>query len=204
MGNLQSISNAFELLDENITVVDDPGEISEPRGLVLPGVGAFGEAIENLREKEFVTPLEELVLENDIPFLGICLGMQFLATESEEGGHHKGLDWIPGTVNRIEPDEEGFEVPHMGWNETEVVSSSPLYTDLGDDPTLYYAHSFKFDVSNPEQYVSSRAYHGTWFTTGVTYENIHGVQFHPEKSQGTGLRMIENFIDITEKGDTDG
>jgi len=199
MGNIQSISNAFKLLDEEPLIVDNPDELSDVKGVVLPGVGAFGEGMGSLREKGFVTPLEKLVLEKEIPFLGVCLGMQFLATKSEEKGTHKGLDWISGTVRRIEPEQEGYEVPHMGWNDTRIRAQSPLYEGLGKEPVFYFAHSYHIDAAEEnEKYVTADAYHGTWFTAGVSRDNIYGVQFHPEKSQGAGLKLIENFIDITE------
>jgi glutamine amidotransferase len=202
IGNLQSIRNAFKLVDEDPLVIADPDELTDIRGVVVPGVGAFADGIANLRKKGFVDPLERLVLKEKVPYLGVCLGMQFLANASTERGRHKGLGWIPGTVRRIRPEEDGYQIPHIGWNEARVTDSNqPLYTDLGDEPVFYFVHSYHFDVDDDHaDCVTATGWHGATLTASVRRDNIFGVQFHPEKSQGAGLKLVENFVDITREG----
>ena len=203
MGNLQSIYNAFALLDGSPRIVEDPAALADARGVVVPGVGAFGEGIESLRDRGFVAPLKRLVQEEGVPYLGLCLGMQFLATGSTERGHHKGLDWMPGMVTRIDP-AEGYTVPHMGWNEINLATPDPdLYQKIGIDPVFYFIHSYHFEVNDPA-HVTATVWHGGSFTASVRKDNVYGVQYHPEKSQGTGLKVVENFVSIVDRGNPDG
>lgn len=200
IGNLQSIRNGFKLVDEDPLIVTDPTDLTDIRGIVVPGVGAFGDGIANLRNKGFIEPLEQLVLKEEIPYLGICLGMQFLADASTERGRHDGLGWIPGTVRQVTPEEDDYRIPHVGWNEATVTDGErPLYDELCDKPVFYFVHSYHFDVDDDyTDCVTATGWHGVPLTASVRLDNIFGVQFHPEKSQKAGLKIIENFVKVTE------
>jgi len=194
VGNIQSICNAFKALGTTPTVVDTGDEIVSPDGLVLPGVGAFPDGMEELRERDMVEPLERHVLEDSTPFLGVCLGMQLLAERGTEHGDHKGLGWIEGTVERIHT-EGSFEVPHMGWNETDIKMKDLLFDELPDNPTFYYVHSYQFVLAEKGDSIKTAStWHGTNITASVRKDNVFGVQFHPEKSQAAGLKLLENFL----------
>jgi len=203
MGNIQSIYNAFEVVGEKACIVNDPSELSDAKAIILPGVGAFSDGIKNLQKLGFIDPLEEEVLRKGKPYLGICLGMQFLARESHEHGLHKGFGWIPGAVKKIEPSDPGFKVPHMGWNNVKVLKKDDvLFAGLGENPVFYFVHSYHLE---PEEAfggrVTSTSWHGTTITASVRKDNIFGVQFHPEKSQGAGLKLLENFVALVNRGD---
>jgi glutamine amidotransferase len=198
MGNIQSIYNALEVVEGNPRIVDDPGDLGTTDGIIVPGVGAFADGMAALQERGFVDELEQRVLDDDVPYLGLCLGMQFLASMSTEHGDHDGLGWIPGVVERIEPDDTEFTVPHMGWNGVETRSDSMLYREFPSDPTFYFVHSYQFHPET-ESVITGTSWHGTEITASVQKDNIFGVQFHPEKSQGTGLRLLENFTEFVER-----
>jgi glutamine amidotransferase len=198
MGNIRSIYNALEVVGGNPRIVDDPDDIGDADGIIVPGVGAFADGMAALHERGFVEALERHVQTDGIPYLGLCLGMQFLATESYEHGEHDGLGWIPGVVRRIEPEDETFTIPHMGWNSVDTESESPLYSDFPSDPTFYFVHSYQFDPETASV-TTGTSWHGAEITASVRKDNIFGVQFHPEKSQGTGLRLLENFTDYVER-----
>lgn len=206
MGNIQSIKNALAVIGENPRLVSSPDELGTPAGIILPGVGAFEDGIQNLRTQGFIEPLEELVLDGDIPYLGLCLGFQFLAERSHEHGTHDGFGWIPAEVTRIVPDDE-HRVPHMGWNETNVKDpdDSVLFDGFDTAHTFYYVHSFCVEME-PEHtdLVAATAWHGTDITAAARKENIFGVQFHPEKSQSAGLRLLENFVTFATGGSDNG
>lgn len=198
MGNIQSIYNALEVVGENPRVVDDPDDLGTAEGIILPGVGAFADGMAALHDRGFVDELEQRVLNDEVPYLGLCLGMQFLASTSTEHGEHDGLDWIPGTVRRIEPDSTEFTVPHMGWNSVTTRSDSVLYREFPTKPTFYFVHSYQFAPEN-EAVITGTSWHGTEITASVRKDNLFGAQYHPEKSQGTGLRLLENFTEFVER-----
>ncbi len=194
MGNLQSISNAFELLGENVTIVNDPSKLRQAKAIILPGVGAFGDGIKNLQERGFIPVLQEEVIEKKKPYLGVCLGLQFLAKTSEEHGIHQGLGWINGEVKHIKPNSQQFKIPHIGWNEITFQEKTTLFDDLGDKETFYFVHSYALSLAPEEaDTITSTCWHGTTITASIQKGNIFGVQFHPEKSQGAGLKVLENF-----------
>ncbi len=195
MGNLKSICNAFEVLGANVFVTSDPKDLEQAEGIILPGVGAFRDGMKNLEERGFIAVLEEQVLKQKKPYLGICLGMQFLAKKSHEHGLHKGLGWIEGEVRLIEPENLKYKVPHIGWNEVLFKAEGFLFKGLGDKETFYFVHSYGFVPTAAEKYiVRGTTWHGTEIVASVEKENILGVQFHPEKSQGAGLKILENFL----------
>ncbi len=192
-GNLRSVLNAFEAIGQKVKITRDPGEISKASGLVLPGVGAFGKCIESITANGLFEVLAEEVLVKKKPYLGICLGLQFLARQSFEHGCHEGFGWIDATVEKIVPEEPGFRVPHIGWNNIDVRVEDPLFDGL-EEPVVYFVHSYKLVMNNgSDAVVSSVCWHGTEIVASVQKDNIFAVQFHPEKSQQHGLKILENF-----------
>jgi imidazole glycerol-phosphate synthase subunit HisH len=195
MGNLRSVQNAFRVLNEDPQLITDPGALADAEAIVLPGVGAFGEAMMRLNAAGFVQALEQEIRRDGKPFLGLCLGMQLMATESFEHGRHRGLGWIEGTVREI-PSQIGGEsvrVPHMGWNDLEVVHRDGMLRDVSSAPTVYYVHSY-FVAPTDTSVVSGYATHGVRFASVVEQGNLFGTQFHPEKSQQDGLALLRGFL----------
>lgn len=197
-GNLRSVEKAFErAARENgfaarFSVTDDAALILRADRVVLPGVGAFGACMQGLAAREGVLEaLEHTVLAHGRPFLGICVGMQLLADRSVEFGLHDGLGWIVGEVGPFA--EAGLRTPHMGWNEIELPAPHPLLDGL-DDAAFYFAHSFCFAPENISHSIAFCRY-GERFTAAVSRDNIAGVQFHPEKSQQAGQRLLRNFLE---------
>jgi glutamine amidotransferase len=195
MGNLQSVRNALERVGCEVLVSSNPAALSEADGLVLPGVGAFGEAMSNLHKRKLVEPLMRAVLDEGKPLLGICLGMQLLADKSDERGIHQGLSLIPGQVTAI-PDSIGLHLPHIGWNDLSICMRNPLFIDLSDKSAFYFVHSYRFECD--PAYISAITDYGVDITASVQRDHIFGVQFHPERSQRKGLRLLRNFIDFVE------
>lgn len=192
MGNLDSIRRAIEECGGEPVVTDDPGVVKRAPSLVLPGVGAFAHGMRNLRERKLEEPLNEQVLGRGVPCLGVCLGMQLLARRGEESGETAGLGWIDGDVRRLVP-ANGERVPHVGWNEVHVEQRSPLFAGLDDGRDFYFVHSFHFTPSDPDAVVARTPY-GGGFASAVAKDNVHGVQFHPEKSQRAGFEVLANFL----------
>ena len=197
MGNTKSVFNAIKLLGEDVIITDDISKLETADALVLPGVGSFSDGMKNLHERNLIKPLTNFVLEHKKHYLGICLGLEFLANASSEGGNNTtGLGWIKGEIKKIEPLDKSLKVPHMGWNDTQITKNSVLLKDI-DSPIFYYLHSYFFDV-DPEEtdcITSTCQYGDVQITSSIQKENIFAVQFHPEKSQEVGLKMIKNFID---------
>ncbi len=192
-GNLRSVLNAFEAIGQKAKITKDPKEIANCAGIVLPGVGAFGKCIESLKEQGLLDVLNEEVLVKKKPYLGICLGLQFLAHYSNEHGYHEGFGWLDAGVEKIVPDDPKFRIPHIGWNNITVKKKEPLFTGI-EDPVVYFVHSYRLMVENGNSsVVSSICWHGTEIVASVQKENIFAVQFHPEKSQQHGLKILENF-----------
>lgn len=192
MGNLHSVRHAFDAIGAEVVVTRDPDELRAAERIVLPGVGAFGECVKNLEAVGVRDVLEELVIDRGTPFLGICLGMQVLATVGEEFGVHDGLGWVPGRVRRFEG--PGLLVPHVGWNEVAPQVESPLFRGLGHAPCFYFVHSYHFVPDDPRVVAATCDYGGT-FVAALLYRNLFATQFHPEKSQEAGLRLLENFLE---------
>ncbi len=194
-GNLRSVANAIEALGRQAQVVEDARGLRGASAIILPGVGAFGDGMEGLRKRDLVDVLTEEVVGKGKPFLGICLGMQVLATEGLENGRHLGLGWIPGTVRRIEPAEKRFKVPHMGWNDVQSERPSRLLEGLPEAPVFYFVHSYYFDPApDSVDTVTATAWHGAKVPAVIERGHVFGVQFHPEKSQRAGLKVLENFL----------
>lgn len=193
-GNLRSVLHALNYLQaESIRVVRTPHDLRGAEKIILPGVGAFGAGMEKLREQDLVNPIRDAVYAG-LPYLGICLGMQFLFERSDEMGNFEGLGLLPGTVTRF-PDVPDLKVPHMGWNTVQPCKQSALLKDLPDDSYAYFVHSYYCIPERPDDLLLTAEY-GIPFAAGVEQGNIYGVQFHPEKSQKTGLRILTNFLEI--------
>lgn len=197
MGNVRSLRNALGFAGADAVVTSDPAEILHAGRLLLPGVGAFGMAMENLRSRGLVEPLGKAVLDQGTPFLGICLGMQLLAESSEEHGRHDGLGWLRAEVRRFSQVSEGGprKVPHTGWNRVDPLHAHPLFAGL--DPRameFYFVHSFHI-VCRDRDDAASETLYGYPFVSAVARGNIFASQFHPEKSQDNGVQMLRNFLE---------
>lgn len=178
-----------------VLVTDKPEDILAADHIVLPGVGAFAACMANVAARPgLVEAMTQAVTVRGVPFLGVCVGMQMLATRGLEFGETPGLGWIPGEVRRLEPAGHQFKVPHMGWNALTDVAAHPLFDGLSAGDHMYFTHSFAFHPTD-EADVAARADHGGVFTAAVVRGNIAGVQFHPEKSQAAGLRLLANFLE---------
>ena len=189
MGNLRSVENALAFLDVPHRLVREPEEVLAADKLILPGVGAFQKAMENLTSTG-VAAATIAAARKGTPLLGICLGMQLLADFGEEGGRCAGLGLVHGTVKRLEAGAE-LRIPHMGFNVVKVMKAHPLFDGIADESHFYFAHSFRFDCS--DDVVLGCARHGVEFAAAVADGNVWGAQFHPEKSQSHGLRLLQNF-----------
>jgi len=188
MGNLRSVQKGFERVGFEAVVTGDPKMVRDAHAVVLPGVGAFGAAMERLKKSGL---LEEIVraIKTGKPYLGICLGLQLLFTESEEGGRYEGMDLIKGKVVRFKGD---LKVPHMGWNRIRIVKPNPLLEGIPDGAYFYFLHSY-YVVPEDFSVVAATTEYGVEFASMVWRDNLFATQFHPEKSQKLGLRMLENF-----------
>ena len=194
MGNLQSVLNAAEYVGGcNPLITDDPGVIRSANGLILPGVGAFEDAMKELKKRKLIDLLHNAVLVKKKPILGICLGMQLLFQESEENGIHKGLGWLDGTVKKFDIPLK-FRIPHIGWNDIIINKDTPLLNHIESDKNFYFVHSF-YAVTD-EQYVIAKCNYGINFTAAVSKGNIYGTQFHPERSHMDGLSILKNYFNI--------
>lgn len=193
MGNLHSVSKAIEFVGGDAVVTSDPKAIEAADKIVLPGAGAFAEGMERLRELGMIEVLNREVREKHKPFLGICLGMQLAAVVGEEHGRHAGLGWIDARVVRFSGIPESFKIPHMGWDDVRFVAESPLFAGLDSPATFYFVHSYHV-VPADDSIVTATCDYGKDVVVAVSTENLHLVQFHPEKSQKKGLKVLENFI----------
>lgn len=192
MGNVKSIENAINHVgDFYITVTSDKKAILGADIIILPGVGAFPDAMKRLQEKELVSVLNEAVIMQKKPTLGICLGMQLLFEESEEKKVTRGLGWIPGKVSYMSPGAE-LRVPHIGWNSLTLQNNSVIFNSLKSDKDFYFVHSLHAVCD--DEYVLAKFDYGCFMTAAVQKDNIVGMQFHPEKSQQNGLLVLKQFL----------
>lgn len=193
MGNIRSVSKAIEAAGGEITITQNLEEIKKSKAIVLPGVGAFRDCMANLNELGLLDVVKEEILRGK-PYLGICLGMQILFTESEEFGICKGLDIMKGKVIRFSLPKE-YKIPHMGWNRVKFMKKNKLLSDVPDSSYFYFVHSY-YVVPDEKVVVGGVTDYGVEFTSMVIYENIFATQFHPEKSQKMGLKLLKNFIQL--------
>ncbi len=191
MGNLRSVYKAFEKVGAEARVIQSPRDLTGAQGVVLPGVGAFGQAMENLHAAGWVEPLRDACARGT-PFIGICLGMQLLFDSSEEMGQHAGLGILPGDVKRF---AGNLKVPQMGWNQIYIRQPSPLLADVADGSYAFFVHSY-YCAPRDSSVILATTDYGIEFASMVGRANVLGAQFHPEKSQAVGLKMLENFAKI--------
>ncbi|MGY8991828.1 MAG: imidazole glycerol phosphate synthase subunit HisH, partial [Rhodospirillales bacterium] len=170
-------------------------DIEKTAALIIPGVGAFGEAMKRLNNLRLIETLNDRVTKDGVPVFGICLGMQMFAEQSSEGGHHEGLGWVQGKVERI-PDAPDVRIPHVGWNDLERRPGSVMFNNIDDAATFYFDHSFALTCD--EKIVTATATYGHKIVSAIHHDNIMASQFHPEKSQNNGLRMLRNFLNFAE------
>ena len=198
ISNLRSVQKAFEHLDTEVTLVDTPDRLAQADRLILPGVGAFPAGMRGLQERGLVEPIKQAVRDGK-PLIGICLGMQLLFESSDEMGETQGLGLLPGQVARIRDADVRspsiLKIPHMGWNQLDVVREHPLVRDLVSGSYAYFVHSYAI---YPEQHdiVLATTEYGGPFASIVGRGNVCGLQFHPEKSQAVGLRLLRNFLSL--------
>ena len=193
MGNLRSVQKAFEKVGAEAEIIHDPNQVAEAQKLVLPGVGAFRDAIAHLHDAKLVEPIKDFIRGGQ-PFLGICLGLQMLFTKSLEDGEHEGLDVFPGQVVRFAVPSP-MKVPHMGWNQVKIVRQAPVLEGIPDQANFYFVHSYHVVPDDPAIIATSTDY-GVAFTSMVWHENVFACQFHPEKSQRLGLEILRNFAQL--------
>jgi glutamine amidotransferase len=201
IANLRSVEKAFARLGVAAAILDRPDRLRDARGIVLPGVGAFADAIGKLTAQGFVEPLAVEIARGK-PVLGICLGLHVLFSESEEFGRHRGLDLLAGRVRRFAdgaPDPwlpgARLKIPHMGWNRVRVERPAPILRGLPDDPHFYFVHSYYVEPADPAVVAGSTQY-GVRFTSVIWRDNLFATQFHPEKSQAAGLTLLKNFAGL--------
>lgn len=193
MGNLRSVQKAFESFGTEAVITSDAAVLQQADKVVLPGVGAFEDAIKELRNRDLVSPIHDLVASGK-PFLGICIGLQLLFDVSYEGGEYEGLGIIAGEVRRFEIAAE-FKVPHMGWNQVNIEHAAPILKGIENNTYFYFVHSYYVVPSDPNVISVTSDYDGT-FCAGIWRDNLFATQFHPEKSQRAGLQLLQNFSEI--------
>ena len=194
VGNLRSVSKALERVGAAVRVTSSPADIESADAVVLPGVGAFAHCMDNLRAAG-LEPAVRDAAASERPFLGICVGMQILFEESDEFGRVEGLGILPGRVRRFEPKDAALKVPHMGWNELQVRRRAPHLEGLADDARVYFVHSYYVETPDPSIVATTTTY-DVDFVSSAWRGNIFATQFHPEKSQATGLKILGNFASL--------
>jgi glutamine amidotransferase len=201
MGNLRSVQKGFEAVGAEAIVTNDSQKILSAKSVVLPGVGAFKDCMTNLEKLDLIDTVHQSV-KSGKPFLGICLGLQLLFNQSEEFGQVNGLGILHGKVVGFKDAQpksdsgEPLKIPHMGWNTVKVVPGNPLFDSVTDESYFYFVHSYYIAPENPAIIATTTCY-GIDFTSGVHHENIHALQFHPEKSQRLGLTILKNFSNLS-------
>ena len=193
MGNLFSVVSALEILGADVTICQAPDSLKEVDKIILPGVGAFKDCINTIIKTGFKDTLTREVIEVGKPIYGICLGLQIMGQKSSEFGKHKGLGWIEGDVIELKPNVHNLRVPHVGWNNVNYREDSPLFADLPESPDFYFVHSFHLQCDQ-NQDIEATCDYGQTVTAAIRKNNIFASQFHPEKSQDFGLKVLENFL----------
>lgn len=193
MGNLRSVEKAFQHMGHRATITDDPAVVAKATKVVLPGVGAFRDAIAALKSRRLVEPIQAAIAAGK-PFLGICLGLQLLFDRSFEDGEHRGLGVIAGDVVRFDV-PPGYKVPHMGWNQVRFRHRSPLFAGIDEGTHFYFVHSY-YVVPREDVVIAAETDYPRPFCASIWRDNIFATQFHPEKSQAAGLRVLNNFAQI--------
>ncbi|MCD7981605.1 MAG: imidazole glycerol phosphate synthase subunit HisH [Clostridiales bacterium] len=192
-GNLKSVQKALAFLEKESVITRDPEEILQAEKVILPGVGAFGDAMENLKRLGLVPVIRETT-DRQIPFLGICLGLQLLFESSEESPGVAGLGILKGRIVRI-PDQEGLKIPHIGWNSLELTNNGRLFAGFSGEPYVYFVHSYYLEAED-ERIVKASTEYSAHIHASVEQGNVFACQFHPEKSGEAGLRILKNFVNV--------
>ena len=197
-GNLRSAEKSFQLMSEELNVgqvkvSNKPEDVVNADRVVLPGVGAFADCKHELSSIMGLYEAIEAHVKTGKPFMGICVGMQMMATCGHEHGYHEGFNWIKGDVKIMETNDKNLKIPHMGWNNLNILNSHPVFNNINENDHVYFVHSYHFEVENNNNLLASVDYGGK-VTAAVAHENIIGTQFHPEKSQSVGLQVIKNFL----------
>lgn len=196
MGNLLSVKRAFEKCGAKVLIVENPEELNNASHIVLPGVGAFKDGMANIREKNWEPFIKEAVYEKEVPLLGICLGMQLLADKGYEIEETQGLGLIPGEIIKLSTTEREIRIPHVGWNELNIIKKDePLLEGISDKTDFYFVHSYHFNVTESNTIITDTPYCDR-FSSIVGKGLVYGVQFHPEKSQRPGFKLIQNFLNL--------
>ena len=194
MGNLRSVQKAFERVGHEPVITSDPRVLQSADKVVLPGVGAFGDAMQELHSRELVEPIQEII-QSGKPFLGICLGLQLLFEVGHEGGTNQGLGVLPGEVVRFDVPAE-YKVPHMGWNTARVRNRPPILEGIEDAAHFYFVHSY-YVCPNQAEVIALETEYCQPFCSMIWRDNVYATQFHPEKSQADGLRLLKNFAELS-------
>ena len=192
-GNIRSVEKALKFLGQDVKITRDPEEILSAEKVILPGVGAFGDAMRKLKEYGLDQVIRKTAGKGT-PFLGICLGLQLLFERSDEAPGVEGLGILKGEILRL-PEKEGYKIPHMGWNSLELVHNGRLFRDLPEDPYVYFVHSYYLKAAD-EAIVKARTEYTTAIDASVEQGNVFACQFHPEKSSETGLKILKNFVEL--------
>ena len=192
-GNIQSVYKALKYVGCDCIFTNDKDEIMKADGAILPGVGSFGNSMDNMNENRITETVREFI-KTKKPFLGICLGLQLLFPESEESPGVKGIDIFKGTVTKI-PDGEGLKIPHMGWNSIKLLKKDGIFKGIKDNSYVYFVHSYYLNAENKD-IVAAQTEYGVTIDAAVSYENVTATQFHPEKSGEVGLQMLRNFAEM--------
>lgn len=195
MGNTDSVLRAVEECGGHPVLTRVKKDFEEASHIILPGVGAFKKGMEQINLLDIRPILEEQVFKQKIPFLGICLGMHLLATRGFENGETEGLGWIGGDVIKFEKTRNNERIPHIGWNEINIIAKTPLFSGIDSGSDFYFVHSYHLACKDPSNVIAVTPYCGE-FASAVNKDNIYGVQFHPEKSQATGFSVLRNFLSL--------
>ena len=195
MGNLRSVQKAFEVNGCNAIISNDRSVIKSADKIVLPGVGSFKDGMQHLKNLDLIDVLHQEIVQNKKPFLGICLGMHLIANKGYENGETQGLSWVDAEVIRFDLASEYLNIPHIGWNNVDYKNHNDLYESIEDNHDFYFVHSYHFSTCEKD-IVSSTTSYGIDFISSIQKGNIYAFQFHPEKSQIAGLKIIENFVNV--------
>jgi imidazole glycerol-phosphate synthase subunit HisH len=193
MGNLRSVQKGLERAGHQATITNDPAVLADARKLILPGVGAFRDAIGALTERKLIEPIRAAIAQGK-PFLGVCLGLQLLFDTSYEDGVYAGMGIVPGDVVRFDL-PAGYKVPHMGWNEVKIRRRAPILAGIDEGAHFYFVHSY-YVVPRDDSMIALETDYARPFCSGIWRDNLFGMQFHPEKSQHAGLRVLKNFAEL--------
>lgn len=197
LGNINAFINIYKKLDVSVRIAKTVADLEGVTKIILPGVGAFDHAMAKLEESGMRQKLDDLVLKQHVPAIGICVGMQILAKSSDEG-KLPGLGWIDGTVKKFDETKilQSTHLPHMGWNDVTPLENQTIFNDITDEPLFYFLHSYYFYCNNANDTIAVTDYGGENFTCAVKSGNVYGVQFHPEKSHNYGIQLLKNFANL--------